>query len=107
MVYIFMGKEILRSGRVSAFHELIDEGREIIPILTMVMTRSLTKWRYPAVCLCCHCVHTVLFPGVVIPIAVGRKKSVQLVREAYRGDKLVAAVAQLDAEIDEFRRYVT
>jgi ATP-dependent Lon protease len=45
--------------------------------------------------------NTVLFPGVVIPIAVGRSKSVQLVREAYRGDKLVAAVAQLDGEIDD------
>jgi len=45
--------------------------------------------------------NTVLFPGVVIPIAVGRSKSVQLVRDAYRGDRLVAAVAQLDAEIDD------
>ncbi len=45
--------------------------------------------------------NTVLFPGVVIPIAVGRSKSVQLVRDAYRGDKLVAAVAQLDAEVED------
>lgn len=37
----------------------------------------------------------------MIPIAVGRSKSVQLVRDAYRGDKLVAAVAQLDAEVDD------
>jgi ATP-dependent Lon protease len=38
--------------------------------------------------------NTVLFPGVVIPITVSRKKSVRLVRKAYRGDKTVGVVAQ-------------
>ncbi len=40
--------------------------------------------------------NTVLFPGVVIPITVGRTKSVKAVKKAYEGDKLVAVFSQLD-----------
>ncbi|MCF6353256.1 MAG: endopeptidase La [Cyclobacteriaceae bacterium] len=38
--------------------------------------------------------NTVLFPGVVIPITVGRKKSIKLVKEAYEGDRLIGVIAQ-------------
>lgn len=33
--------------------------------------------------------NTVLFPGVVIPITVGRDKSIKAVQDAYKGDKLI------------------
>ncbi len=45
--------------------------------------------------------NTVLFPGVVIPITVGRNKSLTLVKEVYAGDKLLGALSQKDPEIDE------
>ncbi|MGB0523968.1 MAG: endopeptidase La [Flammeovirgaceae bacterium] len=45
--------------------------------------------------------NTVLFPGVVIPITVGRKKSVKLVRKAYKGDKVIGVVAQRNSKQDE------
>lgn len=38
--------------------------------------------------------NTVLFPGVVIPVTVGREKSIKLVKEAYKGDRIVGVVAQ-------------
>jgi ATP-dependent Lon protease len=38
--------------------------------------------------------NTVLFPGVVIPITVGRQKSIRLVKKAYKGNKMVGVVAQ-------------
>jgi ATP-dependent Lon protease len=38
--------------------------------------------------------NTVLFPGVVIPITVGRQKSIKLVKEAYSGDRLIGVIAQ-------------
>ncbi|WP_026135500.1 endopeptidase La [Nafulsella turpanensis] len=38
--------------------------------------------------------NTVLFPGVVIPITVGRQKSIKLVKEAYKGDRIIGVVAQ-------------
>ena len=45
--------------------------------------------------------NTVLFPGVVIPITVGRDKSIKAVTDAYKADKLIAVVAQKDSTIEE------
>lgn len=45
--------------------------------------------------------NTVLFPGVVLPITVGRDKSIQAVNEAYKADKLVGVVAQKDSNIED------
>ena len=45
--------------------------------------------------------NTVLFPGVVLPVTVARKKSVKLVRKAYAADKLLGVVAQLNPDADE------
>ncbi|MFC4261885.1 endopeptidase La [Ferruginibacter yonginensis] len=45
--------------------------------------------------------NTVLFPGVVIPITVGRDKSIKAVTDAYKTDKLVGVVAQKDSNIEE------
>ena len=45
--------------------------------------------------------NTVLFPGVVIPITVGRDKSIKAVTEAYKTDKLVGVVAQKDSNIED------
>ncbi len=45
--------------------------------------------------------NTVLFPGVVIPITVGREKSTKAVNEAYKADKLIGVIAQKDSNIDE------
>ena len=39
--------------------------------------------------------NTVLFPGVVIPITVGRKKSIKLIKQAYKkGNRVIGVVAQ-------------
>lgn len=45
--------------------------------------------------------NTVLFPGVVLPITVGRDKSIQAVNEAYKTDKLVGVVAQKDSNVED------
>ncbi|MBX9781273.1 MAG: endopeptidase La [Chitinophagaceae bacterium] len=45
--------------------------------------------------------NTVLFPGVVIPITVGRDKSIKAVSDVYKGDKLIGVLAQKDANIEE------
>ena len=45
--------------------------------------------------------NTVLFPGVVIPITVGRDKSIKAVTDAYKGDKMIGVVAQKDSNIEE------
>lgn len=45
--------------------------------------------------------NTVLFPGVVIPITVGREKSIKAVSDAYKGDKLIGVVSQKSSNIEE------
>jgi ATP-dependent Lon protease len=45
--------------------------------------------------------NTVLFPGVVLPITVGRDKSIQAVNEAYKTNKLVGVVAQKDSNVED------
>jgi len=45
--------------------------------------------------------NTVLFPGVVLPITVGRDKSIKAVSDVYKSDKLIGVIAQTDANIEE------
>lgn len=45
--------------------------------------------------------NTVLFPGVVLPITVGRDKSIKAVNDAYKGDKLIGVIAQKDSNVED------
>src|SRR3954453_1667153 len=45
--------------------------------------------------------NTVLFPGVVLPITVGRDKSIKAVQDAYKGDKLIGVLAQKDPNVED------
>ena len=45
--------------------------------------------------------NTVLFPGVVLPITVGRDKSIKAVSDVYKSDKLIGVIAQTDVNIEE------
>lgn len=45
--------------------------------------------------------NTVLFPGVVIPITVGRQKSIKLVKKAYKGNRIIGVVAQKNGQNED------
>jgi len=45
--------------------------------------------------------NTVLFPGVVLPITVGRDKSIKAVNDAYKASKLIGVLAQKDSNVEE------
>lgn len=45
--------------------------------------------------------NTVLFPGVVLPITVGRDKSIKAVNDAYKADKLIGVLAQKDSNTED------
>jgi ATP-dependent Lon protease len=45
--------------------------------------------------------NTVLFPGMVIPVTVGRSKSIRLVKKAYKGNRIIGVTAQLNQQKDE------
>ncbi|MDQ6610195.1 MAG: endopeptidase La, partial [Bacteroidota bacterium] len=45
--------------------------------------------------------NTVLFPGVVLPITVGRDKSIKAVNDSYKGSRLIGVVSQKDTNIED------
>ena len=45
--------------------------------------------------------NTVLFPGVIIPISVGRKQSMKLIRDYNKKSKIIGTVAQRDPGIED------
>jgi ATP-dependent Lon protease len=45
--------------------------------------------------------NTVLFPGSIVPLGIGRPKTVRLVEESIKDNGLVAVVAQRDPEVDD------
>jgi ATP-dependent Lon protease len=45
--------------------------------------------------------NSVIFPGVIMPITVGRDTSIKAVRAAYRKDKLIAVLAQTNSKEEE------
>ncbi|HRQ19517.1 MAG TPA: LON peptidase substrate-binding domain-containing protein, partial [Agriterribacter sp.] len=45
--------------------------------------------------------NTVLFPGVVLPITVGRDRSIKAVNDVYKTDKLVGVIAQKDSTVED------
>ena len=45
--------------------------------------------------------NTVLFPGVVIPISLGREKSIKVIKDAYKSSKVIGIVSQVDAENED------
>ncbi len=77
-----------------------DEPEEFIPLLTDEGDET-SSTNYPEELPILPVRNTVLFPGVVIPITVGRQKSIKLVKRAYKGDRIVGVVAQRSNSADE------
>ncbi len=78
-----------------------NEETEFIPMLTLEEEDTLSKDAYPTQLPILPLRNTVLFPGVVIPITLGRDKSIKLIQEAYKGNKIVGVVAQMEDKAEE------
>jgi len=79
----------------------MDEDTEYIPIIADEEEDSLGKTNVPDVLPILPLRNTVLFPGVVIPITVGRDKSIKLIQDVYKKNKILGAVSQLDANVED------
>jgi ATP-dependent Lon protease len=94
----------MKSDFTKGFESLfmpIDEETEYIPLLADDEDESLGKTNVPDVLPVLPLRNTVLFPGVVIPITVGREKSVKLIQDVYKKNKILGAVSQIDGNIEE------
>ena len=78
-----------------------DEDMEFLPIIPLNEEENGNEDPIPTELPLLPLRNTVLFPGVVIPITVGRDKSIKAVSDAYKADKLVGVIAQKDSTIEE------
>jgi ATP-dependent Lon protease len=81
--------------------DLLSSEAEFIPLLSAEDEDFIRNTPVPEELAILPLRNTVLFPGVVIPITVGREKSIQLVKENYKSNKLVGVVAQKDMNIED------
>ncbi len=80
---------------------VFDEDAEFIPLMSQEDEDKINKEETPEVLPILSLRNTVLFPGVVIPITVGRDKSIKLIKEVYKGNKVLGVVSQKDLSVEE------
>ncbi|MDB4171073.1 endopeptidase La, partial [Polaribacter sp.] len=84
-----------------SLHSVLNEDSELIPLMTAEDEEIINKESVPETLSILPLRNTVLFPGVVIPITAGRDKSIQLIKDANKGDKVIGVVAQRDEDVEE------
>ena len=80
---------------------MVDEDTDFIPLLSPEDEDSMNAENIPETLSILPLRNTVLFPGVVIPITVGRDKSINLIKDAYKGDRIIGVVTQKSDSIEE------
>jgi ATP-dependent Lon protease len=86
---------------INGLPDPLDNDTEFIPLLSTEEEEIMQAEKLPESLPILPLRNTVLFPGVVIPITVGRDKSIRLIRESYRHDKVIGVVAQKDGNIED------
>ena len=81
--------------------ENFDDFEQAIPLMSEEEEKKLTESEVPENLPILPLKNTVLFPGVVVPITVGRDRSLALVKEAYESDKTIGVVTQKDESVED------
>jgi ATP-dependent Lon protease len=80
---------------------LINEDTEFFPLMSPEDEEEMNNEQTPDILSILPLRNTVLFPGVVIPITVGRDKSIKLIKDAYKGNKIIGVVSQKDVNLED------
>ncbi len=83
------------------FSDIVETDTEYIPLLTPEDEKRINEEEIPVEVPIMTLRNAVLFPGVVIPITVGRDKSIRLIKEAYKRHLPIGVVAQRDATVED------
>jgi ATP-dependent Lon protease len=81
--------------------QALDDDSDFIPLLSAEDEDNMRNEKIPDILPILPLRNTVLFPGVVIPITVGRDKSIQLIKDYNKTDKTIGVVAQRSDDIEE------
>jgi len=79
----------------------VDDNADFIPLITDEDEATMDDLKIPDTLPVLPLKNTVLFPGVILPISVGREKSVKLIQDVNQKDKLLGTITQKDASIEE------
>ena len=77
----------------------IDEDSDLIPLMTSDDEEAISKESLPDTLPILPLKNTVMFPGVVIPITASRDKSIKLINDSNKKDKLIGVVSQIDSKV--------
>lgn len=80
---------------------VLDQDSEFIPLISEEEEDILNKEAVPKLLPILPLRNNVLYPGVVIPITVGRDKSIKLIEDAYATDKTIGVVSQKKPGIED------
>ncbi|MCF6242807.1 MAG: methylmalonyl-CoA mutase family protein [Bacteroidales bacterium] len=87
-------KQIIISG-------MMDMDSDFIPILSDGDNESIDDKEMPEVLPILPLKNTVLFSGIIVPISVGRKKSLRLIKSVYKKNRIIGILTQKDSKIDD------
>ncbi|NGP76725.1 endopeptidase La [Balneolaceae bacterium YR4-1] len=79
----------------------LDDFEQAIPLMSEEEEKELSQSEIPDNLPILPLKNTVLFPGVVVPITVGRDRSLAMVKEAYENDKTIGVVTQKDEDNED------
>ncbi len=83
------------------FSDIMENETEFIPLLSSEDEDKMNAEEIPEVLPILPLRNTVLFPGIVIPITIGRDKSIRLIKETYKKDKIIGVVAQKNDTVED------
>jgi ATP-dependent Lon protease len=83
------------------FQNIVEEDTEFIPLMSSEDEEQMNSEDIPDILSILPIRNTVLFPGVAIPITVGRDKSIKLIKDAYKGSKIIGVVSQKDDIVED------
>ena len=81
--------------------DVVETDTEFIPLISPEDEDRMNKEEVPDKLPILPLRNNVLFPGVVIPITLGRDKSIKLIQDAYKGNKIIGVVSQKDSTVEE------
>ncbi|WP_430814196.1 endopeptidase La [Carboxylicivirga sp. RSCT41] len=84
--------------------DVFESDAEFIPIVTDEDEQNVSAFEVPDILPILPLRNTVLFPGVIIPISIGREKSLKLIREIQKSKGVFGAIAQKDVKVDNPER---
>jgi len=83
------------------FSDIIENDTEFLPLMSDEDEAKISKENTPDILPILPLRNTVLFPGVIIPITIGRERSVKLIKDADAGNKTIGVLSQKQFDTEE------